>query len=112
MLLVPSLCLAWGADGHRIVADIASHYLTPEAEAAVKDLLGDRTLADASADRLGYDHGAAYAPALVGTASMVVDVMLHCGIDDPQIIFESLNSTGLDLSQSDLTRNFHPDAAR
>jgi uncharacterized protein with ParB-like and HNH nuclease domain len=26
--------------------------------------------------------------------------------DDPQRIFESLNSTGLDLSQSDLIRNF------
>ena len=27
-------------------------------------------------------------------------------IDDPQLIFESLNSTGIDLSQSDLIRNF------
>ncbi|MBI1353376.1 MAG: DUF262 domain-containing protein [Acidobacteria bacterium] len=37
---------------------------------------------------------------------LVVDVMLHRGTDDPQLIFESLNSTGMDLSQSDLIRNF------
>jgi len=36
----------------------------------------------------------------------VVDVTLDRGIDDPQLIFESLNSTGMDLSQSDLIRNF------
>ena len=39
--LTPTLCLAWGADGHRIVGEIASHYLTPEAEAAVR-LLNSR----------------------------------------------------------------------
>ena len=37
---------------------------------------------------------------------VVVDVTLDRGIDDPQLIFESLNSTGVDLSQSDLIRNF------
>jgi predicted transport protein len=37
---------------------------------------------------------------------VVVDVCLTRGQDDPQMIFESLNSTGLDLSQSDLIRNF------
>lgn len=37
---------------------------------------------------------------------VVVDVCLDHKSDDPQLIFESLNSTGLDLSQSDLIRNF------
>ncbi len=37
---------------------------------------------------------------------VVVDVTLEAGSDDPQLIFESLNSTGIDLSQSDLIRNF------
>jgi uncharacterized protein with ParB-like and HNH nuclease domain/predicted transport protein len=37
---------------------------------------------------------------------IVVDVTLNRGADDPQLIFESLNSTGVDLSQSDLIRNF------
>ncbi len=37
---------------------------------------------------------------------VVVDVALDRGTDDPQLIFESLNSTGMDLSQSDLIRNF------
>jgi uncharacterized protein with ParB-like and HNH nuclease domain/predicted transport protein len=37
---------------------------------------------------------------------IVVDVTLDRGTDDPQLIFESLNSTGVDLNQSDLIRNF------
>lgn len=37
---------------------------------------------------------------------VVVDVTLERGVDDPQLIFESLNSTGMDLSQADLIRNF------
>ena len=36
----------------------------------------------------------------------VVDVRLEQGTDDPQQIFESLNSTGLDLTQGDLVRNY------
>ena len=36
----------------------------------------------------------------------VVDVRLERGKDDPQQIFESLNSTGLDLTQGDLVRNY------
>lgn len=35
-----------------------------------------------------------------------VEIALERGKDDPQRIFESLNSTGLDLSQSDLIRNY------
>lgn len=37
---------------------------------------------------------------------MLVDVTLERGVDDPQLIFESLNSTGVNLSASDLIRNF------
>ncbi len=47
-ILIPSACFAWGRDGHRIVGSIAAKYLTPQAAAAVKDLLGDESLADAS----------------------------------------------------------------
>ena len=35
-----------------------------------------------------------------------VDIALEKDKDDPQKIFESLNSTGLDLSQGDLIRNY------
>lgn len=35
-----------------------------------------------------------------------VEISLERGLDDPQRIFESLNSTGLDLTQSDLIRNY------
>lgn len=37
---------------------------------------------------------------------VIVDVSLTRGHDDPQMIFESFNSTGLDLTQADLIRNF------
>lgn len=37
---------------------------------------------------------------------IIVDVILEQNKDNPQLIFESLNSTGLDLSQADLIRNF------
>ena len=37
---------------------------------------------------------------------MVVDISLDLNYDDPQRIFESLNSTGLELSQADLIRNY------
>lgn len=36
----------------------------------------------------------------------VVNVKLERGVDDPQLVFESMNSTGKKLSQSDLIRNF------
>jgi uncharacterized protein with ParB-like and HNH nuclease domain/predicted transport protein len=36
----------------------------------------------------------------------IVDVALEKDKDNPQLIFESLNSTGLDLSQADLIRNY------
>lgn len=38
----------WGKTGHRVVGEIASHYLTPEAQQAVNRILGDETLASAS----------------------------------------------------------------
>ncbi len=37
---------------------------------------------------------------------MIVEIELIRSEDDPQLIFESLNSTGLSLTQSDLVRNF------
>jgi len=36
----------------------------------------------------------------------IVDIRLNSNDDDPQLIFESLNSTGLGLTQADLVRNF------
>ena len=37
---------------------------------------------------------------------LIVDISLERRYDNPQLIFESLNSTGLDLSQADLIRNY------
>ena len=47
------------------------------------------------------------APLCKGLAKlMVVDISLSRDQDNPQLIFESMNSTGLELSQADLIRNF------
>lgn len=40
------------------------------------------------------------------TSLNIVDVRLDTRYDDPQLVFESLNSTGVDLGQADLIRNF------
>lgn len=37
---------------------------------------------------------------------MIVDIALTRGQDSPQLIFESMNSTGLELTQADLIRNY------
>lgn len=37
---------------------------------------------------------------------LIIFVALEHNIDNPQLIFESLNSTGLELSQADLIRNY------
>ena len=37
---------------------------------------------------------------------VIVDVSLDRSQDNPQLVFESMNSTGLELSQADLIRNF------
>ncbi len=70
---------------------------------------GDAT----EAVRENYEHfrkqlvGANVQQVYAGIAKLViVDVSLTRGHDDPQMIFESLNSTGLDLTQADLIRNF------
>ena len=37
---------------------------------------------------------------------IVVDIALTSGEDNPQLIFESMNSTGKELTQADLIRNY------
>ena len=40
--------MAWGANGHRIVGAIAQEYLSPQAHAAMLEILGTETLAEAA----------------------------------------------------------------
>lgn len=47
LLAVRSDCLAWGGEGHQIVALIAEEHLTPEVKTAVKDLLDGGNISDA-----------------------------------------------------------------
>jgi uncharacterized protein with ParB-like and HNH nuclease domain/predicted transport protein len=82
---------------------------------ALSSLLDGQVLADAAAERVRENYAyfkeqlaeADLAEVYAGFAKLViVDVSLTRGRDDPQMIFESLNSTGLDLTQADLIRNF------
>jgi uncharacterized protein with ParB-like and HNH nuclease domain len=51
--------------------------------------------------------GTTLAPVCKGLAKlMMVDIKLKRGEDNPQLIFESMNSTGKELSQADLIRNY------
>ena len=54
VLVLSQSSIAWGPDGHSIIAEIAERYLQPRTKAAIKELLGDQSLAEASnwADRL------------------------------------------------------------
>nr|WP_321442363.1 S1/P1 nuclease [uncultured Hyphomonas sp.] len=45
---IASPAFAWGKTGHRVVAAVADHYLTDEAAAAVEDILGPESMAEAS----------------------------------------------------------------
>ena len=58
-------------------------------------------------ERLIAEHGDKLASICKGLAKLiVVDVALNREHDNPQLIFESMNSTGRELSQADLIRNF------
>lgn len=46
LLLTPHSLRAWGREGHRTIALIAQKNLSRKAEAQVKELLGDKTMAD------------------------------------------------------------------
>lgn len=48
LLSISIVLLSWGVTGHRTVGKIAENHLTPNAKAAVHDLLGGETLADVS----------------------------------------------------------------
>lgn len=46
ILWMSSLCYGWGVDGHKIIAEIATHHLDPKAKAAVASILGDDSIVD------------------------------------------------------------------
>ena len=68
-ILIPSVCFAWRRDGHRITGYIAANYLTPQAAAAVKDLLGDLAVGAIFDDDGGPAHGAVWVLFLDGVPS-------------------------------------------
>ena len=84
--LCVSPCFGWGPDGHRIVGDIASKYLTDQAKAAVKDLLGDRSLADVStwADEIRSDPTYDWAKPLHYVNAPRGEVRVHLDRDCPE----------------------------
>jgi uncharacterized protein with ParB-like and HNH nuclease domain/predicted transport protein len=57
-------------------------------------------------ERVAEAHGEVEAVCKGLAKLMIVDISLNRDQDNPQLIFESLNSTGRELSQADLIRNF------
>lgn len=47
-LVLAAALLSWGVTGHRTIGKIAADHLTPQATAAVRELIGDTTLAEIS----------------------------------------------------------------
>lgn len=45
MIYAPCQSMAWGIQGHRICGQIAESYLSPEARKAIKDILGNESVA-------------------------------------------------------------------
>lgn len=48
LFAVPFSSFAWGVLGHRIVGEIASHYLTPKAKAEIQKIIGPESIAIAA----------------------------------------------------------------
>jgi hypothetical protein len=48
IIYAPLQSMAWGTNGHRICGQIADSYLTPQAHKAIKEILGDESIAMAS----------------------------------------------------------------
>ena len=46
LIMLPAPAFAWGEAGHRIIARIAEWQLTPRSQMAIRDLIGDLSLAD------------------------------------------------------------------
>jgi hypothetical protein len=44
-MVMPGQSFAWGLTGHRIVAEIAQHYLSKKAKLAIKEIVGNESLA-------------------------------------------------------------------
>ena len=87
-------------DHTTLSAVIAGAPLPPETSIRVEQNLAlfERLLAENKAGVVDVCRGLA--------KLVVVDVALTRGQDNPQLIFESMNSTGRELSQADLIRNF------
>ncbi len=91
--------------------------LTQTDEQTLLAIIGDGKLPEASSLRVRGNFelfeekvkelGEDIAPLCKGLEKlMLVDIALDRGHDNPQLIFESMNSTGLELSQADLIRNY------
>lgn len=54
LALAPATGWCWGPQGHRVAGNLTWHFLAPETRVAIRELIGDESLADAStwADRM------------------------------------------------------------
>lgn len=107
-ILCASPCFGWGPDGHRIIGLIAASYLNDKAKAAVKDLLGEQTLADVSnwADEVRNDPAFEWSKPLhyinVPRDAAKVDLKRDCAED--QCVIGAINKYAGILRKKDATR--------
>ena len=62
--LTAPLCFAWGRDGHKVAGTIETHHPTQDAQAAVAQLLGEKSLADVSTSADEFHRLACYVEAI------------------------------------------------
>lgn len=136
MLLLSALTRAMEKNPSKMVPDVTAaklkkYYFNNEEEGELRykllltksdnptmaSILDSRGLPAPDARRIA-DNYAFFADAIAKTSEdlgliyrgiaklLMVDISLERGRDNPQLIFESLNSTGLELSQADLIRNY------
>lgn len=92
LFTVPIPSFAWGPQGHRVVADVAQHHLSPQARKQIQLLLGDDDLASIStwADEIRRQRPETFGwhfvdiPWSAGQFSQPRDCSRHAGINHPQ----------------------------
>jgi hypothetical protein len=108
MLATALPCLGWGPEGHRVIGDIATRYLSAKSKAAIKDLLGDQSLADVAnwADEVRKDPAYDYLKPLhyinVPRSAAKVDLARDC--KNEQCVIGAINHYSEVLKNKNSTR--------
>jgi hypothetical protein len=111
LLSVPMRSLAWGVLGHRVIGGIAEAYLTAKTKAAIKNLLGNETIAMAStfgdfikSDRT-YDYLGPWHYVNVGSGKTQPEFMQYLQTDTATDLYTKLNFITGELKSKKLPKD-------